>query len=67
MEYRKIWRCNNCQGVYNNRLMSETQFEQYLDLHDDADVSVEGNVDIICIHGTCPDCKSDYYATGEGV
>jgi hypothetical protein len=47
--------------------MSETQFEQYLDLHDDADVSVEGNVDIICIHGTCPDCKSDYYATGEGV
>lgn len=65
MEYRKISRCKICQGVYNNCLMTETQFEQYLDLHDDADVSVEGDVDIICIRGTCPDCTSDYFVGKE--
>lgn len=67
MEYRKISRCKTCQGVYNNRLMTATQFEQYLDLHDDADVSVEGEVETIHVHGVCPDCMSDYYRQDEGV
>lgn len=67
MEYRKIWRCKTCQAVYRNRLMSQTEFEQDLATHDDADVSVEGDVEINHVHGVCPGCMSDYYATGEGV
>lgn len=67
MEYRKIWRCRTCQAAYNNRLMSETEFEQDLAMHEDADVSVEGEVETIHVHGVCPDCMSDYYSQGEEV
>lgn len=67
MEYRKIWHCKTCQAVYNNRPMSETEFNQHLNADDHADVSVEGEVETIHVHGVCPDCMSDYYRQDEGV